>query len=222
MTEIILLTISCFLLGLTTTLHPCPLTTNVAAITMLSGWSAYKKQYGIIAILFIFGYLTSYLLLSIALSSGLISLSWISIGLQRTIPIFLGPFIILVGMVMADLLNINRYYKGKIGNWIRKQKWSLYQVYIIGLLISLSFCPATAGIFFGILIPLSVKHDQAYLFPIIYAVGASIPLITISVLIHRGTLSLLKKEWYKKVPIIAGWALIIIGIYITIDNLYLN
>ena len=90
----------------------------------------------------------------------------------------------------------------------------------MGALLALAFCPATAFIFFGIMIPLSVNNGQIILFPVLYAVGALIPLIIISVLINYGFISVFKERWLKKIPRVAGWILILSGIYITLRQLY--
>jgi cytochrome c biogenesis protein CcdA len=91
----------------------------------------------------------------------------------------------------------------------------------MGSLLALSFCPATAAVFFGILIPLTIQHDQVIIFPLIYGLGATLPMIGIVAVVRKGGRLLLSKYWQKRIPLIAGWVIICIGIYITIHQIFL-
>jgi cytochrome c biogenesis protein CcdA len=90
-----------------------------------------------------------------------------------------------------------------------------------GALLAFSFCPATASIFFGVMIPLSVKHGQSILFPILYALGALFPVIAASVVVRRGMGRVLSKRYSRYFSQISGWTLILIGLYITLKEVYL-
>lgn len=213
---------SCFLAGVLTTLHPCPLTTNIASVTLLSGWSVKNKNTGLTSVFFILGYIFSFLVLSIIISSGFLSIPLISLSLQTNISLLLGPYLILVGMILCDLIQLQSLYKGRIFNHFKNKRYTGIQAFPFGSLIALSFCPATAAIFFGLLIPLSIEYEQRFLFPLLYAFGASIPLIIISIFIKKGFLRNKKLALKTKVHKIAGWFLIIMGIYISIQRIYLS
>lgn len=221
MNEVIISAAGCFALGIMTTLHPCPLATNIAAISMLTGWS--KKNRKVLRIFFSFtaGYLASYLCLAIIISSGILSIPILNNFIHTVFSIFLGPLMILVGMLIADLLNLNRFYKGILLRWIEKRQWSGIYAFPMGILIGLSFCPATAAIFFGILIPLAIRLDQIILFPILYATGAAMPLLVISFLFYRGSRWVPGMNWQIRIPQIMGWVMIVTGIYLTILQIYL-
>ena len=221
MNELILASGACVLAGIMTTVHPCPLTTNIASVSLLTGWSARHRNTSLTLFFFISGYLFSYLTIAILLSSGALSIPRISYVLQIMVNYFLGPFLVLIGMLQTDLLNLNRFYKGRILLFIRSRNWSGIHAFPLGSMIALSFCPATAAIFFGILVPLSVDHDQNILFPLLYALGASLPLIAVSALMSQGV-SLGKNPTLRKyLPRFSGWILIIIGIILSIQSIYL-
>jgi cytochrome c biogenesis protein CcdA len=221
MSEIILASGACLLAGIMTTVHPCPLTTNIASVSMLIGWSAHRKTTGLTLFYFVCGYLFSYLIIAMLLSSGALSIPQISYVLQVVVNYFIGPLLVLIGMLLADLMNLNRLYKGKILSNIRTRNWSGLLAFPFGVMIALSFCPATAAIFFGILVPLSVDHDKTFLFPLLYAMGASIPLSAIAALMNRGV-SLRKNTLIVKyLPKISGWILIIVGIILSVQRIYL-
>lgn len=212
---------ACVLAGIMTTFHPCPLTTNIASVSMLIGWSARGRKRALTLFLFILGYLFTYLIIAMLLSSGALSVPRISYLLQVTINYFMGPALVLVGMLLADLMNLNRIYKGRILFYIRSWNWSGFYAFPFGAMIALSYCPATAAIFFGILVPLSVNHDQHILFPLLYALGASIPLITISALMNQGVRLSKNPLLVKYLPKVSGWILIVIGIILSVQRIYL-
>jgi cytochrome c biogenesis protein CcdA len=221
MNELVLSAAGCFVLGMMTTLHPCPLTTNIAAVSMLTGWSRKNSKAKWVFVSFIAGYLISYLGLSVIIASGVLSIPILNDFLHTIFFIFLGPLLILVGMLISDLLNLNRFYTGSILRWIERRHGSGIYTLPMGILIGLSFCPATAAIFFGILIPMSIRLHQILLFPAMYAAGAAIPLVAISSLLYRGSRWLPGKKWQKRIPRIMGWILIVIGVYLTIEQIYL-
>lgn len=221
MSEIMMASVACVLAGMMTTLHPCPLTTNIASVSMLIGWSARRRKRGLTMIYFICGYLFSYLIVAILVSSGALSVPRISYLLQVMVNYFIGPFLVLIGMLLSDLMNLNRLYKGQILTRIRSRNWSGLSAFPFGAMIALSFCPATAAIFFGILVPLSVDHDKNILFPLLYALGASIPLIIISTLLSQGIRVSKNTLLVRYLPKIAGWILITVGIFLSLKRIYL-
>jgi cytochrome c-type biogenesis protein len=221
MEELILTSGACILAGIMTTIHPCPLTTNIASVSMLTGWSSRRRNTGLTLFFFICGYLFSYLMIAILLSSGALTIPRISYVLQIIVNYFLGPILVLIGMLLADFLNLNRFYKGRILVFIRSRNWSGFYAFPFGSMIALSFCPATAAIFFGILIPLSVDHEKNILFPLLYAVGASLPLIAVSALMSQGVNINKNPVLRKYLPRFSGWILIIIGIILSLQRIYL-
>lgn len=221
MEEIILATASCFLLGVITTIHPCPLATNLAAVSLLSGWSSKYERQVYPYVLFITGYVIIFMIIAFFISSGAYIRSSISLYLQNSMRLFLGPVLILVGMVLADLLHLNRFYSGKILIWLKKKRWGGLHAFPMGAMLALSFCPATAAIFFGILIPLTIQYDQVILFPLIYSLGATLPLIGIVLMGIKGGRRFLSNKWQKRIPLVAGWVIICIGIYISIQQIFL-
>lgn len=147
--------------------------------------------------------------------------SSVSIYLQNSVRLFIGPVLILVGMVLADLLPLNRFYSGKIFKWLKRKRWKGFYALPMGALLALSFCPATAAVFFGILIPLTIQHEQIIIFPLIYSLGATLPLIGVVVVTLKGGSILLSNKWQKRIPLITGWIIICIGVYISINQIFL-
>ena len=52
---------------------------------------------------------------------------------------------------------------------------------LLGMLFALSFCPVSAGLFFGGLVPLAASHDSRVLLPAIYGLGTGLPVVAVAV-----------------------------------------
>jgi threonine/homoserine/homoserine lactone efflux protein len=57
----------------------------------------------------------------------------------------------------------------------------------MGLLFALSFCPVSAALFFGGLIPIAIEQDSSILVPTAFALGTALPVVVFAVLIALGT-----------------------------------
>ena len=221
MTDFILACGSCFLAGMMTTLHPCPVSTNIASVSFLSGLTSNKNRGRSVIAFFVIGYLISYLLIGIIISSGLLSIPSLSLKLQGGISIFIGPVLIIIGMIMTDILKLQKLYRGRLIKYLQSRQWGTTGSLLFGMIVALSFCPATAAIFFGILVPQAIRYDQMILFPVIYAFGAALPVLIISTLIVKGVIISNRAKWIRILPVVSGWILIVLGIYLTIKRIYL-
>ena len=85
-------------------------------------------------------------------------------------------------------------------------------------MFALSFCPVSAALFFGSLVPLSVTHNSKFLFPLVYGLGTGLPVVVVAVLIAMGAKyigsffnKLTKFEcWARRVT---GGIFILVGVY---------
>jgi threonine/homoserine/homoserine lactone efflux protein len=53
----------------------------------------------------------------------------------------------------------------------------------LGIVFAMTFCPTTAALFFGTLIPLAIEHESRFLLPLFYAGGVALPVMAFAVLI---------------------------------------
>ncbi len=221
MNELFVSALGCLTLGIMTTLHPCPLSSNIAAISFISGVSLNKKRQVFALINFSLGYMFALVGMALILNYSMIAVPKLSIFLQSTISSFLGPLLILVGMVLSGMIKIKSLFNTVLFGKKVLRSGSILYSFPIGVILAMTFCPATASLYFGIMIPLSIKSSQILVFPLLYALGAVLPIAATSMLISRGLVNVLKDRWVRKMPLIAGWVLIAIGIYITLEQLYL-
>lgn len=223
MNELLVSLVSVFFLGVITTIQPCPLTLNISIISLITGAPYQQKHFYKAVIGFATGYFFAFLVLAFVISVGMSTIVPLSIFLQTSFSPFIGPLLILVGMMLSKLINLDKFHKGiRLTNKLWLVNGALFPSFLMGGLLAMSFCPSTASIFFGIMLPISVKHDASMIFPLVYATGALLPLFVVAYLIRRGLSGLLPDFWINRLPQFIGGLLILIGLYITVHELYLN
>ena len=93
-------------LGILTSVSPCPLATNIAAVSFISQRITQKNVVFLSGILYTIGRSLTYIVLGILIVKTLVDVPILSDFLQRYVNKILGIILILVGMVLLDLLRI--------------------------------------------------------------------------------------------------------------------
>jgi cytochrome c biogenesis protein CcdA len=90
----------------------------------------------------------------------------------------------------------------------------------LGLIFALAFCPVSAALFFGSLIPLALNSKAGTILPFIYGIGTGLPVLAFAVAIALGVTSM--SHWFNKVTKlefytrrITGVIFILVGLYYT-------
>ncbi|MFA7319258.1 MAG: aromatic aminobenezylarsenical efflux permease ArsG family transporter [Parcubacteria group bacterium] len=172
---------SAFILGVMTSISPCPLATNITAIAYLSKDTKTPKNTLIGGLMYTLGRALSYTLLATLIYFGLSSFE-IAKLFQGWGDKVLGIVLILISLVMSGVIKINF---GSKSNRVEKVKeWLASKGYLgallLGMLFALAFCPYSGVIFFGILVPLVLKSAESFLLPTLFALGTGLPVIVFS------------------------------------------
>lgn len=175
-------------LGILTSISPCPLATNVAAMSFIARRVGSPRAGLLTGLLYAFGRTMVYVGLATLLISTLLSAPAVSHVLQKYMNKLLGPVLILVGMILLELIQITTKGSG-LGEKIGKhaEAWGIWGGLILGVVFALSFCPSSAALFFGSLVPLAVKYESRLLLPIVYGTGTAVPVLVFAALILVGT-----------------------------------
>jgi len=175
-------------LGVLTSISPCPLATNIAAISYIGKRVDSTRRIFIAGIIYTFGRMLTYLLLGIILVASVLSIPDLSYFLQEYINIFLGPLLIVTGVFLLGLFKFSLSGGGVSEKMqARVDRMGLWGAGLLGFLFALSFCPVSAALFFGSLIPLAVKHESHFLMPVLYGIGTALPVFVFAILIAMGT-----------------------------------
>lgn len=213
-------------LGLLTSISPCPLATNLAAISYV-GRDAGKSWVVLSSgMMYTLGRVLAYTLLGALIVASVLSAPGASVWLQRNINLLLGPLLVLVGMVLLGLIAPPiRAGAGLSALRDKVQKLGLLGAGLLGLMFAMSFCPVSAALFFGSLIPLAISEQSPLLLPAVYGVGTGVPVIVFALILVFGAKSL--GAVFQKLTGIERWlrqgtglVILLIGIYLTLQHVF--
>jgi cytochrome c-type biogenesis protein len=178
-------------LGILTSISPCPLATNVAAVSFIGKQFSSTPRLVYCGASYVLGRVLAYVGLGWILVAGLLAAPRLSSLLQGSMNQLLGPTLILAGMVLLDLLHFRAagYVLGEKLQ-VRAARGGPFGAGILGFLFALSFCPISAALFFGSLVPLSVQHGSTVAFPMLYGVGTGLPVFVLSMMVAFGAKSI--------------------------------
>lgn len=170
-------------LGILTSISPCPLATNIAAISYV-GRRVEKTRWVLLAgLLYTLGRSLAYLVVAIIVTKSLLSIPGVSNFLQRYMNLLVGPIMLAVGLLLLDIWKFS-LNGGGMGKKLqaRIDSMGIWGAGLLGILFALAFCPVSAGLFFGGLIPLAIKGNTVLL-PSLYGIGTALPVIGFSLLL---------------------------------------
>lgn len=223
MSEYILAAVTAVWLGFLCSISPCPLATNIAAISFVS-----RKvgKVGVVlsaGVLYTLGRTITYAILGILLVGGLSAAPELSHLLQKYMNLLMGPFLIIVAMVLLDMLKLPIPSGSGMGEAMQKkvEKAGVFGAFLLGILFALSFCPTSAALFFGSLLPLAIKMESGFVLPGIFGIGTGLPVLLFAFLlafsahkVGQAYNKLAKFEWWAQR--ITGGIFLLIGIVMTL------
>lgn len=207
-------------LGILTSISPCPLATNIAAVSFIGKQFASAPRVAMSGVVYVVGRMLAYMGLGSLLIAGLLSAPQLSVFLQKYMNKILGPVLILVGMVLLELLRFD-LSGSSIGEKMQERagRGGVWGAGLLGIVFALSFCPVSAALFFGSLIPLSLKHGSGVVFPLIFGVGTGLPVIVFAMMVALGAKSI--GTLFRKLTQVELWARRITGaIFIAVGIYY--
>ena len=211
--------VSALWLGILTSLSPCPLATNIAAVSYIGRQYRSPARVTFSGMAYVLGRMGAYLGLGGLLVAGLLSAPRISMFLQESMNKVLGPVLILAGMVLLGMLRFPTP-GGRVGEEMREKagRGGIPGAGLLGILFALSFCPVSAALFFGSLLPLSVAKGSPVFYPLLFGFGTGIPVIIFAVMIAFGMRSI--EAVFRGVARVERWVRRITGAVFIVSGLY--
>jgi len=219
MIEIVLVVGSALWLGILTSISPCPLATNIAAVSFLSKKINHPKAVLVAGITYTAGRMIAYAVLGAIIILSFVSVPFIANFLQKYMNKILGPILIIVGFFLLDIIRFN--FSGL--SISRERQESLAQSglkgsFVLGMLFALAFCPISAALFFGSLIPLSLNNAYGVILPFVYGIGTGLPVLVFSFGIAFGISTL--SHWFNKMATLEKYTRKITGIIFILAGIY--
>ena len=209
--------VSALVLGLLTAISPCPMATNITAIGFIGKDLENKNTVFYNGLIYTLGRTFSYTVLAVVIFLGADQFK-ISGIFQQYGEKIVGPLLLIIGVFMLGIIKLNfPAFNGISERLQNRQKFSYWNVFLLGVVFALAFCPYSGVLYFGMLIPLTVSTSGLHL-PIVFAVATGIPVVIFAWLIAftiSGVGNLYKRIksfefWFRKVVAVL---FIGIGIY---------
>ena len=161
-----------------TAISPCPLATNITAVAFISKDIENKQKAFVNGIIYTLGRAFSYSFIGIILFFGA-SRFQVTKLFAANGQKFLGPLLIIIGILMLDLIPFKFPSLGKLTEKLRGKdfKNSSFNTLLLGIVFALAFCPYSGVLYFGMLIPMSIASPSGLYLPLIFAIGTGIPVI---------------------------------------------
>jgi hypothetical protein len=212
--------------GVLTSASPCPLATNIAALTYISkhsgsGRSAMLAHGGLYAL----GRALAYIVIGFLLVKTLLSAPTFSFFMQKYGSQVLSPILVLAGMYMLDMFGrdfggFNVFDLSKF-----KARAGALSSLFMGFVFALAFCPVSAALYFGVIIPLAARNAAPLSLPLLYGVGTALPVIGLAVALDFGL---------RKISVVTGlagrfehyarpataWVFIAVGVYLGLKYIF--
>ncbi len=208
--------------GISSAVMPCPLATNIAAVSFLMRQVASPKAALSAALLYTLGRMLAYVLIGFVISYAISFSDSFNYFLQNELPIYMGPLLCLAGLAVMGYIEFPSI--GKKSSAFSKESSSLLGTCLsalgMGFLFALALCPSSAAILFLNVIPeAAVMGTTGILAGLtIFGIGTALPVVIIALLLifsvrhaHALMKHIVTAQPYIKAA--TGFILIGIGIY---------
>jgi len=206
-------------LGILTSISPCPLATNVAAISFLGRRLDRPAAVVLSGLVYTLGRTLAYVTLALVTVGGLLAVPAVARFLESAMNKVLGPMLIVAGVFLLELApaSFTTFSAGERSRRLA-ETGGLAGAGLLGILFALAFCPISAALFFGSLVPLALKAESPLLLPAAYGVGTALPVVVFAVLVAMGTRQMARafgvlqnvERWARRVT---GAVFLLVGTY---------
>jgi cytochrome c-type biogenesis protein len=180
--------LAAFLVGLLASIGPCPLATNVAALSYTARQFTNRRAVIATGVLYTLGRAVAYGLVGLVVLKTGAQVSQLAGGLQSVADVGLGPLLILVGLVLLGVIRPNL----TVGSGLlmrfqeRVARWRGVGAFFLGFLFALAFCPYSAALYFGVLIPMAFSSAAGLTLPLLFGIGTGVPVLVLGVPLALG------------------------------------
>lgn len=208
-------------LGVLCAISPCPLATNIAAVGFVSrGLSPAWTLLG--GLLYAAGRAAVYVLIAVALVNGLAAAPELSHVLQKHMNRAMGPILVIVATVLLGLIPLPSFGSGRFSAVQKRLANSGFTgAFLLGAFFALAFCPTSAALYFGSLMPLVIDNSSPLLLSSVFGAASALPVVVFSLLIAAGVRKVGAlfgriTELEKWLRLVTGVVFLVVGVGLTL------
>ncbi len=167
----------------------------------------------------------AYIAIAVLAITSLLSLPEVSFFLETNMHKIIGPLLIVAGIILLDVLPIS-FSASFVSSSVQEKagRWGMWGSAILGIVFALTFCPLSAALFFGSLIPLAIDGRSAVLMPSLYGLGTALPVVAFAFVMVFSIKSIGRifdqliqiEKWARK---LTAFVFIGAGLYLLLKNL---
>jgi cytochrome c-type biogenesis protein len=230
-------------LGVLTAISPCPLATNIAAISYVGRKVGSPRAVMNAGLLYTLGRCLLYVGLAVLLAETAMASDAVARFLGSYMPLVLGPIFLILGMFLVGLVTTS-IGGAMMSEGLRKKvdAMGIWGALLLGMLFAVAFCPTSALLYFGLItlilgaesgaiaailakiglvLPKASLAGGTIVLPCIYGIATALPVILVAFLLAYSAQSIgkaynaiSKVEWWARQ--ITGWIFILAGIYFSL------
>ena len=225
MTESLLAAGSALWLGILTSISPCPLASNIAAVSYVGRRVGTPRRVLLAGIAYSLGRALTYVIVAAVVVASLLSIPSVSFFLQQRMNQVLGPLLIVAGLVMLGWLRLPWSMSRGVGALEQRlASGGVLGAGGLGILFALSFCPVSAGLFFGGLLPLATGAGSRFVLPAIYGIGTGLPVLAVAGLLALGLGGISRAfnaltRFERVATRVTGGVFVLAGIYLILTHI---
>lgn len=211
-----------FAIGVVTAIGPCPLSANITAIAYVSSKFTNSKDTMLAGSMYTIGRALTYTIIGFLAYIFGSTVMESAPSLQDYEKIIIGVLLLVVGIVMLELvkpnISIGDSLKAKYG--LKLSDKGALGAFGLGAIFALAFCPYTAVMFFGLLIPLSLSSGiMGMSFPLLFGIGTGLPVLGFAILL--GISATFAKAYINKIVKAEPYVRKALGAIFVLYGLYL-
>jgi cytochrome c biogenesis protein CcdA len=207
-------------------MSPCPLSTNIAAVSFISRRLNRPGTVALSGICYAAGRGIAYAAIAFVVVEVAISVPQVSNLLQEQMNKILGILLLVVGAFLLGLLPI-RLPSLSIDDGLTRRLDGLGLVgsLLLGIIFALAFCPVSAALYFGSVIPLAISAESSVLLPVAYSLGTALPVLVFGGVLAAGG-SALSRAYNQTTRVeaimkrLTGLVFTFVGIYTILKYLF--
>lgn len=173
---------SAFALGFLSSINPCPLATNIAAVSYIGKSFGRADKLLQSGFAYAFGRAVAYTVLAAILSLAVCSAQTVVQAVAMQIYFWSGPFLILLGMAFCGMFTMNLGFMTNERLEKVMKNAGIINSFLLGVLFALTFCPTSAAAFLALL-GLCAKANSIILMPMIYGLATAIPVLVCAIIL---------------------------------------
>lgn len=184
--------VAAFFIGLMMAISPCPMATNITAIAYVSRKIGDSRYTILVGILYSLGRVVVYVGIAALIVLCGLNVQSIALFLQEYGYFLLGPILLICGILMLEIIPFSFGFEHGGLQKLKEQmsqKFSdqgLLGSFLLGILFALSFCPFSAVLYFGMLVPLALATQDPIGVPLAFGFATGLPVILFSALLFTG------------------------------------